>query len=199
MLYVSIGLRDAFVDVKSICTTCYSVRLGINLGPVKILEDINGQRNAIGDGINSAQRIMSFAQPNQLLVSRTYYDVISCLSDENPKMFAYIGVHNDKHVRQYDVYEVRAHKGHGRAEPVTGNAGPGGDAAAPQDADDLDERILRIVQEQLAVIIGPMAGVLVKRALRRSSSLEQLYQLLAEEIPSAQERERFLSGRDRLH
>jgi hypothetical protein len=199
MLYVSIGLRDAFVDVKSICTTCYSVRMGINLGPVKILEDINGQRNAIGDGINSAQRIMSFAQPNQLLVSRTYYDVISCLSDENPKMFAYIGVHNDKHVRQYDVYEVTANKGRGRGGPVAGNADPGGDAAAPQHADDLDERILRIVQEQLAVIIGPMAGVLVKRALRRSSSLEQLYQLLAEEIPSAQERERFLSGRDRLH
>ena len=50
-----------------------------------------------------------------------------------------------------------------------------------------------------ARLIVPMAGVLVKRALRRSSSLEQLYQLLAEEIPSAQERERFLSGRDRLH
>jgi len=199
MLYVAIGLRDAFVDVKAICTTCYSVRMGINLGPVKILEDINGQRNAIGDGINSAQRIMSFAQPNQLLVSRTYYDVISCLSEENPKMFAYIGVHNDKHVRKYDVYEVTAHQGRAGGGLVAGAAEPGEVAASPQREDDLDERILRIVQEQLALIIGPMAGVLVKRALGRCSSLDQLYQLLAEEIPSAQERERFLSGRDRLH
>jgi hypothetical protein len=39
----------------------------------------------------------------------------------------------------------------------------------------------------------------VKRAMRRSNSLDQLYQLLAEEIPSPQERERFLSGKDRLH
>jgi len=200
VLYVAIGLRDAFVDVKAICTTCYSVRMGINLGPVKILEDINGQRNAIGDGINAAQRIMSFAQPNQLLVSRAYYDVISCLSEENPKMFAYIGVHNDKHVRQYDVYEVTAHQGRGAGNIVADNAEPGKDPALPpQLPDDLDERILRIVQEQLALIIGPMASVLIKRALRRSSNLDQLYRLLAEEIPSEQERERFLSGRDGLH
>ena len=83
VLYVAVGLRDAFVDVNAICGTCYRVRMGINLGPVKILEDINGQRNTIGDGINAAQRIMSFAQPNQLLVSRPYYDVISCLSSYN--------------------------------------------------------------------------------------------------------------------
>ena len=199
VLYVAVGLRDAFVDVNAICETCYSVRLGINLGPVKILEDINGQRNTIGDGINAAQRIMSFAQPNQLLVSRTYYDVISCLSEENPKMFAYIGVHNDKHVRQYDVYEVLAHQNGEHAGLVASGAESTGADGVPPHVGDLDERILRIVQEQLALIIGPMARVLVKRAMRRSSSLDQLYQLLAEEIPTAQERERFLSGRDRLH
>jgi hypothetical protein len=41
--------------------------------------------------------------------------------------------------------------------------------------------------------------VLVKQALRKSSSIEQLYQLLAEEIPTDAERERFLSGKDRQH
>lgn len=200
VLYVAVGLRDAFVDVKAICGTCYSVRLGINLGPVKILEDINGQRNTIGDGINAAQRIMSFAQPNQLLVSRAYYDVISCLSEGNPQMFTYIGVHNDKHVRQYDVYEVLAHQdGEHAGVVVADNTEPGRTAAVPPPAADLDERIVQIVQEQLALIIGPMACVLVKRAMRKSNSLDQLYQLLAEEIPTAQERERFLLGKDRLH
>jgi len=199
VLYVAVGLRDAFVDISAVCETCYSVRLGINLVPVKILEDINGQRNAIGDGINSAQRIMSFAQPNQLLVSRAYYEVISCLSDDNPKMFAYFGVHSDKHVRKYDVYEVLAKQ---NGEPVTvvrDNDESAVACAGPVQTDNLDERILRIVQEQLALIIGPMAGILVKRAMRKSSSLDELYQLLAEEIPTPQERERFLSGKDRSH
>ena len=199
VLYVAVGLRDAFIDVNAICGTCYSVRLGINLGPVKILEDINGQRNTIGDGINAAQRIMSFAQPNQLLVSRAYYDVISCLSEENPRMFAYIGVHNDKHVRKYDVYEVLAHQNGEPAGLVAGNEELSGGAAVPQSDASLDERILRTVQEQLALIIGPMASILVKHAMRRSNSLDQLYELLAEDIPTVQERERFLSGKDQLH
>jgi hypothetical protein len=197
VLYVAVGLRDAFVDVKEICGNCYSVRMGINLGPVKILEDINGQRNTIGDGINAAQRIMSFAQPNQLLVSRAYYDVISCLSEENPKMFSYIGVHNDKHVRQYDVYEVLAHQDREHDGLIVSTEES--DEAMPQHSSDLDERIVKIVQEQLALIIGPMARVVVKRAMRKSVSLDQLYQLLAEEIPTPQERQRFLSGKDRLH
>ena len=42
------------------------VRMGINMGPVHVSRDINGQENVIGDGINVAQRIMSFAQPGQL-------------------------------------------------------------------------------------------------------------------------------------
>ncbi|MGB7933948.1 MAG: hypothetical protein WCH04_17320, partial [Gammaproteobacteria bacterium] len=53
--------------------------------------------------------------------------------------------------------------------------------------------------EQLPVIIGPMAGILVKRAVRKSCGLDRLYPLLAEEIPTPQERERFLSCKDRLH
>jgi len=198
VLYVAMGLRDAFVDVKAICGTCYGVRMGINLGPVKILEDINGQRNTIGDGINAAQRIMSFAEPNQLLVSRAYYDVISCLSEENPGMFAYIGVHNDKHVRQYDVYKVLSEKGRSQVAAAD-NARIAATASTEQSAANLDERILKIVQEQLALIIGPMASVLVKQALRKSSNIDQLYRLLADEIPTDAERERFLSGKDRQH
>lgn len=44
-----------------------------------------------------------------------------------------------------------------------------------------------------------MAGILVKRAVRKSCGLDRLYPLLAEEIPTPQERERFLSCKDRLH
>jgi len=199
VLYLAVGLRDAFIEVKALCETCYSVRLGINLGPVKILEDINGQRNTIGDGINAAQRIMSFAQPNQLLVSRTYYDVVSCLSEDNPKMFAYIGIHNDKHVREYAVYEVLKPADQKPSATPAGNESLPEAVTAQPDTMDLDQRILQIVQEQLALIIGPMAGILIKRALKKSRSLDQLYRILADEIPTEQERERFLSGKDRPH
>ena len=82
------------------------LRIGINLGPVKLVRDINDQPNIIGDGINVAQRIMSFAQPGQVVVSRSYYDVVSCLSDEYAKLFQYEGSRTDKHVREHEIYVV---------------------------------------------------------------------------------------------
>jgi class 3 adenylate cyclase len=199
ILYVAIGLRDAFIQVKSICATCYSVRLGINLGPIKIMEDINGNRNTIGDGINAGQRIMSFAEPNQLLVSRTYYDIVSCLSKENPKLFSYLGVHNDKHVREHVVYEVVSSADGGLQEAMFHEDARDAVASQQQSGLDLDEKIRKTVQEELAKIIGPMAGVLLKRAIKKSSSVDQLFELLAEEIPTESEKARFLARKDSLH
>jgi class 3 adenylate cyclase/Tfp pilus assembly protein PilF len=80
------------------------VRLGINLGPVKLIRDINGALNAIGDGINAGQRIMSFAPENQILVSQSFFEVVSRLSDDYKPLFQLRGVETDKHVREHTVY-----------------------------------------------------------------------------------------------
>jgi hypothetical protein len=82
------------------------VRIGINLGPVKLVRDINGHPNIVGDGINVAQRIMSFSQPGQIVVSRSFYDVVSVISDEYAKLFRYEGSRTDKHVREHEIYVV---------------------------------------------------------------------------------------------
>jgi hypothetical protein len=82
------------------------VRLGINLGPVYVTRDINGRENVIGDGINVAQRIMSFAQPGQLLVSRSFYDVVLLISAEYATMFQAVGGRTDKHERTHEVFAV---------------------------------------------------------------------------------------------
>ena len=105
-LFVAMSLRDALKDDQTEAMSDLLVRMGINLGPVKLLKDINNQPNLIGDGINVAQRIMSFAEPGQLLVSRSYYDIVSCLSQEYAKLFRYQGARADKHVREHDIYAV---------------------------------------------------------------------------------------------
>jgi hypothetical protein len=103
-LFVAMSIRDALNIEQE--KSDMRVRMGINLGPVKILKDINKQMNLIGDGINVAQRIMSFAEPGQLLVSRSYYDIVSCLSQEYAKLFQYKGAKADKHIREHDIYAV---------------------------------------------------------------------------------------------
>jgi len=105
-LFVALNLRDAMIGEKGPDTPHIPVRIGINLGPVKLVRDINRKRNLIGDGINIAQRVMSFAEPGQVLVSRSYYEVISCLSREYANLFHYEGPRADKNVREHQIYSV---------------------------------------------------------------------------------------------
>jgi len=82
------------------------VRMGINLGPARLVKDINGQVNIVGDGINVSQRVMGFADPGQILVSRSYYDAVSRISAEFAGLFHYQGSKTDKHVREHEVYAI---------------------------------------------------------------------------------------------
>jgi class 3 adenylate cyclase len=100
------------------------MRMGINLGPVKLITDLNDQVNAIGDGLNVAQRVMSFAEEGQLLVSAGYYDVISRQSVEYANLFAREGRRQDKHVREYEVYSVSEDLHVGQAESLTDDEPP---------------------------------------------------------------------------
>src|SRR5690348_15464708 len=115
-LFVTLSLREKMVAENATATMVEasgedSVRMGINLGPVKLVKDINGHPNIIGDGINVAQRIMSFARPGQIMVSRSYYDVVSNLASEYAKLFHYEGSRTDKHVREHEIYVVGHHEG----------------------------------------------------------------------------------------
>lgn len=109
-MFVALTIRDGILKSNVKDSIPLYVRFGINLGPVRTVIDINNQPNIIGDGINVAQRIMSFAQPNQILVSRSYYEVTSRLTEEFSEMFDYSGIKHDKHVREHEVYSIRSHK-----------------------------------------------------------------------------------------
>src|SRR6478672_4023757 len=115
-LFVTLQLREMMLATDMTATQVEAsgedaVRMGINLGPVKLVKDINGHPNIIGDGINVAQRIMSFARPGQIVVSRSYYDVVSNLASEYAKLFHYEGSRTDKHVREHEIYVVGHHEG----------------------------------------------------------------------------------------
>lgn len=189
ILYLAIGLRNAFMRSENECEMTYSVRSGINLGPVKIVEDINGQRNMIGDAINVAQRVMAFAQPNQLLVSRSFFDVVNAISDGYEDMFNYLGMHEDKHVRKHAVYEVLDDA----SSTKLIEAGPRHIVESTAPKLDLNQGHLESAQTHLAAYIGPLAKLLVERAAKQASTVNELYRILAEEIDSEQNRKDFLA------
>jgi hypothetical protein len=105
-LHAALSMRSSLLNEGVRMEPPLLVRMGVNLGPVRLVKDINGQPNIVGDGINVAQRVMGFSDPGQILVSRSYYDAVSRLSQEYAGMFHYQGSRTDKHVREHEVYAI---------------------------------------------------------------------------------------------
>lgn len=174
-LFTTLSLREAMVRENQTLTQIEeagddAVRMGINLGPVKLVKDINGHPNIIGDGINVAQRIMSFARPGQIVVSRSYYDVVSNLASEYAKLFTYEGSRTDKHVREHEIYVVGHNEGalkkakdsmKDRAATTSTNVKRTASATGPVGSATVTLTIPNFAQDKkkLTVVAGVLAGV----------------------------------------
>lgn len=170
-----------------------ALRIGVNLGPVKVVRDINGHANVIGDGINTAQRVMSFADPDQILVSRSFFDVVSCLTRDAADCFRYLGYQRDKHGREHEVYLLDSNcaRDEERQQGATHTHTATLSRALPTM---IGPDALAAVETRLAHYIGPMARVLVRKAAQRAATLDELTRAVAASIPAEDQRIAFMSG-----
>jgi len=116
VILISFSIRNEILKSNILSSIPMYVRFGIDLGPVSIERDINGQPNIIGDGIDVAKRIISFANPNQIVLSRSYYEVASRVTQEISQLFDYSGIRHDKNVREHEIYAERLLKDAAPAE-----------------------------------------------------------------------------------
>lgn len=103
---ISIHLQRIFAGQGENDPVYYQVRLGLNLGPVKVMDGISGDRNCVGAGINDAQRVMDFADENQLLVSKAYFDVVNSMSASYADQLSHAGTRADKHDKAHEIYQL---------------------------------------------------------------------------------------------
>ncbi len=97
-LFISITIRDEILKNNTHSATPLYVQFGINLGAVRVVKKV-----IVGEGIDEAQRIMSFANPNQILVSQGYFEMASKLTQEMAQMFEKY----EMHAHEHDIYAVR--------------------------------------------------------------------------------------------
>jgi class 3 adenylate cyclase len=104
-LFIALTVRDEALNNNANSESPLYLLIGINLGSVKLAKstNVNDGPKIIGEGLIEAQRIMSFANPNQILVSRAYYDMASKLTLEIAQMFEKY----DMHAYEHDIYAVR--------------------------------------------------------------------------------------------
>jgi class 3 adenylate cyclase len=180
-LFVAMSLRAA---ARAESTGAIAVRIGINLGPVRLVKDINGQMNIIGDGINVAQRVMTFAQAGQLLVSRSFYEVVSCLSLDYASLFSYVGARTDKHVREHEVYSVGIGTDAARRVIETGSRRVAPRRRAPRLIGELTD-VRPFGVHRLALVSAPLAFALLVSGGVAVRAQMNLPQLAAKPVPGA--------------
>ena len=209
-MFTALKLRSSFLHDAEESGPSLKVRIGINLGPVMLVRDINDNLNAIGDGMNTGQRVMTFAAANQVLVSRSFFEVIICLADDYQQLFRYEGARQDKHVREHVVYQLvpPGHEGAAAAEPEPELAPEHVPAPPPVVARDgavelsgsvkYGEAILASLRALLAPLVGPIAGHLVKRSAGYAPGAGALVRELASYISQPASRAKFLTQAGRL-
>ncbi len=193
-LFAATAINDAIR--KTTGAAAQELRTGINLGPIKLVTDLNGRTNVVGDGVNVAQRIMSFAEVGEILVSRSYYEVVARLREGNERLFRYMGSKRDKHVREHQLYAFSLHSGvpaSAGADEPSAEAAPAG---APTDsfAGALPAALLAAEEGRLARYIGPLARVIVRRAAESARSVGELCNAIAAAIPDPADRASFLAA-----
>ena len=184
--FFAIDLRNALAAQNG-KRPAYDIRIGINLGPIKIIQDVNGDRAPVGDGINCAARVMDFAGANEILVSRSFYDVIGCQSQDYADLFSYLGMRADKHVRKFELFAVVQP---GCARPA--GAADGVDACQAAHPC-VEPEFLDRLRPAFARAIGPMADILLARAARMARDQDELLTLLGRALQDETQRTAFLA------
>ena len=210
-IFVAIGVRDSlqqelasFPDLQA--------RLGVNLGPVKVVEEGPGHTQLLGEGLHGAEALLAFAAPSQILASRSFFELVSSFSDEYRELFHHRGGRRPG-ARDLDFFELAPVGGapaaasdmtwpagstpRPEAQPLAPIplaapiAGPPAAAPVPGPAGSWRPDALAELSSALAKAMGPLAPVLVKRSLQKTEDPRGLCDLLAEAITDESDRSAF--------
>jgi hypothetical protein len=172
-----------------------SVRIGLHLGPVRLVlcaGDFSSKVTALGDGINVARRIVDFAQPNQIVASQIYHDVVCGITDHDTRMFNHLGTHLDKHLRSHDLFAVLEPRSVAAKANAVDHAFD--NMATFPDLVSLTVEMAAEIEHELALLIGPLATILVKKATPRAPSPRALRELLSATIADLPTRAAFVAA-----
>jgi class 3 adenylate cyclase len=196
-LQVALVVRNRLAQPSEVIPMGYQLCMGINIGPVRVVTDINQQRNVIGDGINVAQRVLGFASPGQILVSSAFHDIVAFLTTDHMNMFRAAGARPDKHGREHNVYEVvEGFDAQTLLDIVNGQQQATAEVgfADDQDASEparIPEATLQAIETKYAQYVGPIAHVLVQKGVSKASGAEGLCTILSDMIDDAVDRRAF--------
>ncbi|MCV0392943.1 MAG: hypothetical protein K5790_06580 [Nitrosopumilus sp.] len=82
------------------------LRIGIDIGPVYIIKDLNGQDNVWGPGIILTRRVMDLAGDQNIFCSSRFAEDVRVLSPEYKEIMHPIGDYSIKHGEQLNIFNI---------------------------------------------------------------------------------------------
>ena len=82
------------------------LRIGIDVGPVYVIKDLNGQDNVWGPGIIITRRVMDLAGDMNIFASKKIAEDIRVLSPEYKEILHPIGNYSIKHDERLEIYNI---------------------------------------------------------------------------------------------
>ncbi len=164
--------NDVFAPAECALEVCRSlskssdppVRMGIHSGLVQRQMDIAGRENVVGEGINTAQRVMDFGDAGHILLSAQYATWLQQFDDWLPRIYV-LGDGTAKHNQVVSLYNLFGKDFGNSKTPTRINSVPGAAknspaasaaAVTPQKVALLyrrnlqpDEKVLHTLEEQL--------------------------------------------------
>jgi hypothetical protein len=182
-LHAALVLRD---QVSQRYAGRLAVRVALEMGTVQVEVDAQEQLRVTGDGVRSAARVRDRAQPNELLVSHSYHQLLSHLDPAIAGRFVDQRPGEPQPVKLYAA----------PVAPVSAVPEPAPPRLVTQpapllDGGVLDPGVVREIEEELRGSIGPMAATLVRKIGRRAASAQELRDALAVAIANPEARKLF--------
>lgn len=99
------------------------IRVGIDMGPVYFVKDLNGKDNVWGPGIILTRRVMDLAGDMNIFASAKIADDVRKLSPEYKEVFHTVGDYSIKHGEELQIYNVYGEQFGNRVAPRKAKVG----------------------------------------------------------------------------
>ena len=109
-MLMAMDIRNQILIVNKLDSTPSTICIGIHLEPVRLVTDFNEQFCTVSDCIRAAKRLMRRAKPNEILVSRAYYENTAPSTQQISIVFNSACLKHENHVLEYDAHQVNLNK-----------------------------------------------------------------------------------------
>jgi len=111
-MVIATEVRERALANNPIDSTVLSVKIGIHVEPLGLVNEIKQHPNYIVNGIQAAKQLAETAQTNAIVVSPSYEQHVATAKPAKPQQVDDLGVKHEQHIHDYQMYLTSLSQSH---------------------------------------------------------------------------------------